>query len=265
MSRVTIFAKGNLDVRDTLLALKLNGELAWNGINEILRKRQVPSLARVRHETWIRSDALLETNGTIPEALASRTLELGAYPLASQFGRALFETDADAYVLSLQPDLNTYLLRHRRDGFLFHPHNWRSWPPDDQAWLRESFVGAGLIGLRASMDNLARIVGRIRMRSTAPILIYNISAVVPGEFVHIYRGMDEVLSARIRRFNLGLIELSQETGISVIDVDAIVARAGADRLKYDTLHLTGEGCRAVATEVARVLEDLGCLPPEVRA
>jgi hypothetical protein len=59
------------------------------------------------------------------------------------------------------------------------------------------------------------------------------------------------------QFNLGLIELSQKTGISVIDVDAILARAGADRLKLDALNLNAEGCRLVATEVVRVLDDLG--------
>jgi hypothetical protein len=71
--------------------------------------------------------------------------------------------------------------------------------------------------------------------------------------------MGEIFSTRIRRFNLGLVELSQQTGISVIDVDTIVARGGADLMKYDAVHLTGEGCRAVAEEVVRVIEDLGCL------
>ena len=68
----------------------------------------------------------------------------------------------------------------------------------------------------------------------------------------------------MRRFNLGLAELSQQTGISVIDVDRIVARAGADRLKLDTVHLTAEGCRLVAEEVVRVLDDLGYLPAAER-
>ncbi|MFI4933635.1 MAG: SGNH/GDSL hydrolase family protein [Caulobacterales bacterium] len=261
MSRLTIFAKGNLDVRDSLHALKLGDKLVWNGVNEILRARLPGSVARVRHETWTRSDALLEADGTIPPALAERSLALGAYPLASQFSQAVFEAEADAFVLSIQPDLASHLLRHRRDGFLFYPNDWRSWPQPDQAWLRESFVGAGFIEPSASMTNFARIVARIRARSSAPILIYNVSSVVPGEQIHAHDGMGDILSTRIRRFNLGLIELSQQTGVSIVDVDMIVARAGADRLKYDALHLTGEGCRAVAEEVVRVLDDLACLPP----
>lgn len=260
MSRLTIFAKGNLDVRDTLHSLRLGGELVWNGLNQVLRERAPGVLTRIRHETWTRSDALLEANGAVPPALAERGMPLGAYPLASQFSQALFETEADAYVLSVQPDVNTHLLRHRRDGYLFYPNDWKSWPAADQAWLREAFVDAGLIDFAASMANLRRIIERIGDRSDAPVLIYNLSSVVPGEQIHAHAGMGEIFSTRIRRFNLGLIELSQQTGVSIVDVDAIVARAGADRLKYDALHLTGEGCRAVAEEVLRVLEDLACLP-----
>jgi hypothetical protein len=57
-----------------------------------------------------------------------------------------------------------------------------------------------------------------------------------------------------------LTDLSRETGISIIDVDTIIARSGADRLKVDAMHLTPEGYRLVAEEVVRVLGDLGVLP-----
>ena len=50
VKRLTIFAKGNLDLRDTLHSQKLADRLAWNGINEILRASH-GCAARVRHET----------------------------------------------------------------------------------------------------------------------------------------------------------------------------------------------------------------------
>ncbi|HEY5410217.1 MAG TPA: hypothetical protein VIJ94_05760, partial [Caulobacteraceae bacterium] len=65
------------------------------------------------------------------------------------------------------------------------------------------------------------------------------------------------LAVRIRRFNLMLMDLSRQTGVSIVDVDSIVAKAGADRVKLDFNHLTGEGNRLVAEEVVRVLEDYG--------
>lgn len=265
MNRITIFAKGNLDVHDTLHSLRVGGAVAWNGINEILRERAPVTIARVRHETWTRSDALLASDGSVPAALGGRHLALGPYPVASQFSRAIFETDADACVLSIQPDVATYLFRHRRDGFLLMAYDRDLWPADDQRWLREGFDPVGLLDADASMANLATIVERLRALSDAPVLVYNMSSVVPGDTVHCYAGLDETLSTRIRRFNVALADLSQRIGISVVDVDAVVARAGADRLKLDAFHLTAEGCRRVAEEAVRVLDDLGVFAPHEAA
>jgi hypothetical protein len=257
LNRLTLFAKGNLDLRDSLHSLRLGGAVVWNGVNEIVRERHPDWTVRVRHETWTRSDALLETAGAIPADLAARDLPLGAQSAASQFSPAVFETDADAILLSIQPDLTISLVRHRREGYLLLPTDWQAWPRAEQDWIRANFASAPSLDVAESMRGFARIVERIRASTRAPILVYNVSSAVPGEAIHAHRGIEDSFSTRIRRFNLGLIELSQKTGISVIDVDAILARAGADRLKLDALHLTAEGCRLVAGEVVRVLDDLG--------
>jgi hypothetical protein len=212
----------------------------------------------MRHETWTRSDALVQADGRVPAAIATRQLPLGPYPADSQFRSRLFDGDADVVVLSVQPDVAGTLVRHRRDGYLFYPANWGSWNESDRRWLSDEFVAEDALEADASMRNFEALIARIRARSAAPILVYNLSAVVPGESMHCHSGLAEALSTRIRRFNLALAELSQRSGISVIDVDAIVARGGADRLKLDAMHLTAEGCRLVAQEVVRVLEDLGC-------
>jgi lysophospholipase L1-like esterase len=85
---------------------------------------------------------------------------------------------------------------------------------------------------------------------------------IPGETIHCHQGLGEAYSTRIRRFNLGLIELSEKTGVSLIDIDSLLARKGADALKLDTIHLTPPGYRLVAEEVVRVLEDVGVLDGE---
>jgi hypothetical protein len=257
VNRLTLFAKGNLDLRDSLHSLRLGGELAWNGVGEIVRERHPDWTVRVRHETWTRSDALLEATGVIPPRLAARGLALGAYTAASQFSTAVFETDADAILLSIQPDLTVSLVRSRDENYLLMPAGRSDWPQSDRDWIRADFEALPLLDVAGSMQNFARIVERIRRNTAAPILICNVSSVAPGEQIHSHQGLEDSFSTRIRQFNLGLIELSQRTGISVIDVDAILARAGADRLKLDALHLTAEGCRLVAAEVVRVLEDLG--------
>lgn len=257
MKRLTFFVKGNVDVRDSLHFCRVGGELVWNGINEILRTRYPNNLVRIKHETWTRSDALLKCAGTAPEALTCRDVPLGPYSLASQFSTAVFATPADAFILSIQPDVTTSLMRHKRDGFLFYPGSVETWPAADRAWLRTDCETMGLLDVDAAIENLAAIVAKIRNNSQSPILIYNLSPIIPGEQIHCHMGLGETFSTRIRKFNLGLIRLSEESGISIVDVDAIVAQHGAARLKLDAVHLNPEGYALMAEEVARILGDLG--------
>lgn len=186
MKRLTVFVKGNVDVRDSLHFCRIGGEVVWNGINEVLRARDVERSVRVKHETWTRSDALLECGGTVPAAFAGRDLPLGAYSLASQFSNAIFTTTADAIVLSIQPDVTMSLMRHRREKFLFYPSDVETWAADDQVWLRSDYETSGMLSVDVAMNNLAALIARIRDHSEAPILIYNLSPIIPGEQVHCY-------------------------------------------------------------------------------
>lgn len=258
MRRLTLFAKGNNDVRDSLHSMRVGGELRWNGINDLVRTRHPDALLRVRHEVCTRSDALLAARGEVPPDLAIRPLPLAPYTAASQFSAALYAGDVDAIVLSIQADVMNRLLRHAREGYLLYPNNWNEWTAPDKARLADEFVPEPMLDAETSARNFEAIVARIRERSQAPILVYNVSAIVPGDRVHCYQGLDEILSTRIRRFNLALTELSAATGISVIDVDAILAREGASRLKYDVVHTTPEAQPLIAAEVLRVLDDLEC-------
>jgi len=259
MKRLTFFIKGNVDVHDSLHSCRIGGELVWNGINDTLRTSHPGCTARVKHETFTRSDALLQADGAIPEAFSSRSLPLAAYPLESQFSRAIFETEADVIVLSIQSDITTGLLRHRKESFLFYASEAQQWSVGDQQWLKSDFEPLGNLEVAESMANFASIIERIRNQSEAPILIYNMSPITPGEKIHCYQGIGESYSTRIRKFNVGLVDLSEKTGVSIIDIDSLLARKGADDLKLDTIHLTAPGYRLVAEEVVRVLADLGVL------
>lgn len=259
VKRLTLFIKGNVDVRDSLHSCRIGGEVLWNGVNEVLRARFPGTLARIKHETWTRSDALLAANGSVPEALAARELDLGAYPLQSQFSDAVFTTTADAVVLTLQPDVTNSLMRHKRDGYLFYANDAQAWTAENRAWLKAEFETAGLLPVEIVMDNLKAMIERIRAHRDVPILIYNLSPVIPGDLIHCYMGLGETFATRIRRFNLALTELSEETGVSIVDVDALTARRGVDTVKLDAVHLTAEGYALLAEEVVRVLADTGVL------
>lgn len=258
MPRLTIMAKGNADVCNSLHALRENGSVAWNGINPILRERHPGWTARVIHETMTRSDALLASPGAVPPALVRRGLPLGPFPVASQFPTRLFEGGADVIVLSVQADVMNRLVRHQGDGHYLYPYEAEAWTPEDRRWLVDEYRPEPPLDPSQSMANLAGIVARIRESGDPLILVYNLSPIVPWEHLHCYQGLQETLAERVRRFNLALIQLSRQTGISIVDVEAVVARAGADRLKLDLVTLNAEGCRLVAEEVLRILEDLGC-------
>lgn len=257
MKRVTVFAKGNVDVHDSLHSCRLGGQLQWNGINEIVRPRYPDVTLRVRHETLTRFDALLAVDGMVPEAMTGRDLPLGTYPLATQFSDKVYTTPSDAVVLSILPDVASPLVRHREGEFLFYPADASDWPEVERAWLKSDFKAAGMAKLDDSMANLAAVIERLWQDRDVPILVYNMSAVIPGDRVHSYIGLDETYATRIRRYNLALIELSQSMGFSIVDVDAVLARNGAERLKLDVMHLHPEGYRLIAEEVVRILDDLG--------
>ncbi len=255
--RRTLFVKGNVDVHDSLHSCRIAGEFVWNGINEVLRASHPGCIVRLKHETWTRSDALLHSDGTVPQEIASRQLPLGAYPAHSQFSRALFETKADAIILSIQSDIATALVKHKHTGFMLYPSEMERWNVVDRQWLTSEFETVGELDVATSMANLSRIIEKIREQTEAPILIYNMSPITPGEKIHCHEGIGEAFSTRVRRFNLGLIELSAAKGISIVDIDSLLARNGADALKLDVIHLTPQGYRLVAEEVVRILEDAG--------
>ena len=258
--RCTIFAKGNLDVRDSLIALRLGGQVVWNGINELLRKADSEFRVRVQHETWARSDALWASTGQVPDSLlAWSELPWGAFQPASQFSRAIFETSADAYILSAMPDMFTQLYRHRQEGYLLHPEARANWSQAARNWLARDFERLGLLTPETSMAQLHQLIKQLRARTDAPILIYNVSSVMPSELIHCWEGLQETFSTRVMRFNLALTELSRATGISIVDVDRTVALMGAQTAKLDQIHLTAAGCEAVAREVVRILADLDVL------
>jgi hypothetical protein len=259
MRRLKLFAKGNVDVHDSLIYSRVNGRIQWNGLNTLLAESHPGLVARVRHEPCARWDLTGIGLGEIPDELITRALPLGSFALETQYQSQLLEHDADVVVLSIQSDITNRLWRHRRDGYQFFAPALEEWRPQDRIWLEENFSQLNRTSPEAAMNNLSSLVSKIRARSNPSILVYNTSAVVPGEAIVTYRGLEDALSTRIRAFNLALIETAATLDVSVVDVDHAIARAGADRVKLDTWHYIRDGYRLLAAEVVRILEALGHL------
>jgi len=258
--RLTIFARGNTDLRDALHGQVVGGRAAWSGINEILRQEKRDCTIRVRHETHTCFAALKAAGGAIPEGLADVSGLLGPFSLQSQFSNAMFAASGAVVALSIQGDLTVPMLRHRRDGYPLHAYNWRDWTAESREWLRENFLPLPAPTAEQSMADLAEVIARVRASGDAPILVFNAVSVTLGETIHCYQGVGEVFSQRVRRFNAALVDASARLGFSIVDVDRIVAEHGARHLIVDPFHLNALGCRKVAEDVVRILEDHGLLP-----
>jgi hypothetical protein len=255
-----IFAKGNVDVRDSLLWSRVGGILEWNGINEVLRPAHPGVVSRIRHETCTRLD-LIPLPGEMPCAPPdeiARRLPSGAHPIERQHRTTLFDAPADVVVLSLQSAATNALVRHRRDGWLLLPDDLESWDPESRAYLERECEYAGLVPVDTALARLEKLILAIEERLGAQVLVYNLSPVTPGERMHCWLGAEDSLALRVRSFNLGLAHLSARLGFSIVDVERIAACAGAERIKIDLFHFTAEGWRLIAEEVVRILEERGC-------
>lgn len=258
MRRLNLFAKGNVDVHDSLVYSRVNDKIEWNGLNVLLTERQPEWVVRARHEGCHRWDRSGIPSDHLPEELASRKMNLGTMTLAAQFSSALLAQPADVVVLSIQADVTNVLRRHRRDGYTFGDTGLVS--EEDQRWFAAECDYVPRCTPAESMRSLAVMLDAIRgsASSKATVLVYNMSPFAPGEKIDSYRGLEDALSLRIRAFNLALFELAnQRDDFTVVDVDQVIARAGADRLKLDFMHYHRDGYRLIATEVMRILEDRG--------
>lgn len=263
MRRLSIFAKGNADVRDSLHALIEDGAVTWNGLNAAFALRGDGIRARVVHETMTRTDAVMALPRQGPPTADG--FPLGAFSAAAQGATRLFDGGCDAVVLSIQADVMHPLARHRGGGGLLYPHGLSEWPEEARHRLTADYAPVAPLSPAASMTGFAAIAARVRQGRDVPVLILNLSPVLGWERLHSFHGLGDTLGERIRRFNLALIDLSRAIDVSIIDVEAIVARGGVAAMKRDAVTLTAAGCRAVAMEVARVLDDRGVLAPKAAA
>jgi hypothetical protein len=257
--RLNLFLKGNLDVCDTLFGQRLPGNTSWGGINQIFRASERAVTVRVRHEPSIGFAAHAAANANVPRELADRAALFGPFTPAVQFSDAAFKWPHAALVMSLQADICVPLLRHRTLGYLIHPYELKAWPAADLDWLKGEFMPEPAPRVERSMEDLGRVIDRYRRTSDAPVLVFNMSSVVPGETIHRYQGAADAMSQRVRRFNCALVDASSELGFSIVDVDRITAEYGARHVKFDPMHLNAEGCRLVCEQVVKILDDYDVL------
>lgn len=257
MRRVKLFLKGNSDIYDSLHSCRINQQVVWNGLNQLLQEEQYDFRVQTKHETCNRTDALVVCNGLPPQSLLSRALPLETFSYNAQFSDAIFSANVDAFIFSIQPDVATSLIFNTKEKYLLYPHNLDQWGAENHKWFKAEFKAHPPLTAKRSMDHFRQIIHKIRLQSDAPILIYNLCAAMLGDTMSSHQGFEDCLSTRILRFNLALIDLSIELGIHIVDVNRLLSRSGSDQFKIDTWHINAQGQRIIAKEVAKILSDCG--------
>ncbi len=112
--------------------------------------------------------------------------------------------------------------------------------------------------VRAVKDDLVAAIELIKERVGAHVLVANASTIDPTVKVRNYHGLpEEPISLRVHRLDLMLVGVSHERGISIIDVDRVLAELGADGNMDGPLSYGPRACDVIARETARILEEYG--------
>lgn len=253
-----LFLKGNNDLVEALCPQAQATGAEASGLRHFIRRKYGDAFAiEILHEPCGRSDLLLQHLGDDggPPPPSDPIDEAMSLDPHTRLGQA----DPDVIVLSLQPEVAHTLWRHRRDGFLLFPApDWEQvWPAAQREGLRANYAPVAPLSAEQFKATFTRLVRTIKARLDAHVLVFNCSTIDPADQVHNYHGLEDTLAVRVHRFNLALYQISTEEGISIIDVDRLVAELGADRHVVKGLHYSAEAYRAIGQECFRVLEDIG--------
>lgn len=127
-----------------------------------------------------------------------------------------------------------------------------------EADLRHSVGEWGATEARRFESDLSEVVHLIKEKLGSHIIVLNGSSVDPSGKVASYHGLDrEPLELRTHRYNLAVMHVSFQEGISIIDVDRLVAELGAERVVRGFLEYEPQAALAICHELARVVEDYG--------
>ena len=90
------------------------------------------------------------------------------------------------------------------------------------------------------------------------VLVANASTIDPADATHNYAGTTtDPVSLRVHRLAHMLVGVSHEEGISIIDIDRVIAELGATGNVEAAMSYGPAACAAIADELVRVLEDYG--------
>jgi hypothetical protein len=193
-----------------------------------------------------------------PDSLQQEAREMGLDFLSSAEATALNIGPIDVMVCSVLPEVVNTIWRDRQTGyFVDPPSSWaQSLTSSQQDWFCERFEPIGPQPVDWSATALASLVGLVKSKLGAHVIIYNCSPLDPGDRTHNYVGVEETLYWRVQKFNFALLELSVNEGISIVDAERIVAEHGEHHVPR-ALEYSAEVHQQLCSEFVRILSDIG--------
>ena len=252
--RLRLLAQDSPDVRVSLLGPEVD-EPAGSRLDLAIRERYDG-----RHT----AEVVLDPELTWRLQACALGLAVPEADAANRQGRAGGEAQratlrgVDVVVLTGQAMLTEAWWRHRASGHLvMPPGDWMSsWSEPRKAWLRAHCAPVGPPTVAELAASLRGLTAEVKDEVGAHLLFYNCSPIDPSDDVFNYHRRPETMVERIRKLNLLLLKLSVVTGISIIDVERVVATLGMAEVP-ERLCYSERAAAAIGEEVLRVLDDIG--------
>lgn len=255
-----LFLKGGDGLAHSLLSIAEGGQYLDRGVRDLVYEEYGGSFnLEIVREPWGHCELLLQQLEGISSPQRRCPPELVGDIVTAQFQSRLFEEDVDVVVLSIQAEITQSLWEHRQERYLFcPPPDWEhKWLPAQRGWLQDHFSPWGRLTVKRFKQNFRRLVQILKERLDAHLIVFGVSSYDPDDLVHNYHGTSETLSERILHFNLALSEISALEGISIVDVDRLIAELGGKGHVIKALQYSMHAYQEICREFLRVVEDIG--------
>lgn len=257
---IRILVKGDRDAIDSLLPTTQGAKKLDKSLQDLINEKSDRAFQiEIIYEPGGRSDLWLQQLGKIPlpnNSYSSKQLET---LLIGQSPNFLVAVDIDIIVFSTQVEITKNLWKHHETGYLIDiPEDWEQQLSEaEKQEFQQHFSPTGLLSTEQSQANFSQLIQLLKEKTGAYIICYNCCDFDPSDRTTNYHNIGETLRLRIQKLNLALLKLSMQEGISLIDVESLLAELGAAQHVTRGLDYSPEAYQVICQEFLRVITDVG--------
>ncbi|AVH63798.1 class I SAM-dependent methyltransferase [Nostoc sp. 'Peltigera membranacea cyanobiont' N6] len=265
---IRILVKGDRDAIDSLLPITQGAKKLDKSLQDLINEKSDRAFQiEIICEPGGRSDLWLQQLAEIPSLNEWHAFEqLGSFPskqletlLTEQSPTSLLAADIDIIVFSTQAEITKNLWQHSQTGYLINIlEDWEQQLSEaEKQEFQQHFSPTGLLSVEQSQANFSQLIQLLKEKTGAYIICYNCCDFDPSDRTTNYHNIGETLRLRIQKLNLALLKLSMQEGISLIDVESLLAELGAAQHVTRGLDYSPEAYQVICQEFLRVITDVG--------